>query len=457
MSFLFWLISVPILLQNSQPLPTDQLAISMGGLVPIPRPDLSNLEPQVREQLTAVAQTLEQMKPEVTGPIEEIATLFGEAGRHYHAYEMMDSARACYANAVLLDPTRFEWVYLLASLYRDEGLNDWAIHYFGQAYRISDQYVPIYIQFGELYLEQGELDKSKAGFSMALEKNPESAAACFGIGRVALEQEAFEEALGFLSRAIQLAPDADRIHYVLGSTYRQMGDQEKAELHLNKAGKVGVREQDPLVDSLQDLVISESGHLAQGKRAFNAGRYEEAAQEFAKLLENQPDHPEARVNLATALAQAGKIDEAMAEFKRALELNPESPVLHFNLGALYANGGQLSAARNHLQFVVDHDEADLAAAIMLSDVLEAMGDEPQALEILERCAAHHPHDLSLKFRLIRALLKRHDYREAQARFATVPRNLMVTHPGLDPSLRALSSLQSTTRLSRWRNRFGTHA
>jgi cytochrome c-type biogenesis protein CcmH/NrfG len=49
----------------------------------------------------------------------------------------------------------------------------------------------------------------------------------------------------------------------------------------------------------------------------------DAVNEFAEAVKLEPDHVEARFNLASALASTGRLDEAIAQFTEVLRLRPD--------------------------------------------------------------------------------------------------------------------------------------
>jgi tetratricopeptide (TPR) repeat protein len=57
------------------------------------------------------------------------------------------------------------------------------------------------------------------------------------------------------------------------------------------------------------------------------GRLPEAITEFEDALRNEPNFPEAHVNLANALAQTpGRLTDAIAEYEAALRIRPDPVV-----------------------------------------------------------------------------------------------------------------------------------
>src|SRR4030095_9755862 len=91
------------------------------GLPSIHWPDVSKLEPEVRDQLTGLEKSLTAAinKPDTTDAA--LAESLGAAGKIYHAYSLTLPARECYLNAALLAPNDFCRAHLTAQLHQQDG------------------------------------------------------------------------------------------------------------------------------------------------------------------------------------------------------------------------------------------------------------------------------------------------------------------------------------------------
>jgi Flp pilus assembly protein TadD len=81
---------------------------------------------------------------------------------------------------------------------------------------------------------------------------------------------------------------------------------------------------DALVDGLQALLRGERALVMQGRRAYDAGRFQDAAAAFAKALAAAPASATARANLGLALlAQQGRDSEAVDHLRVAFRQTPD--------------------------------------------------------------------------------------------------------------------------------------
>ena len=75
-----------------------------------------------------------------------------------------------------------------------------------------------------------------------------------------------------------------------------------------------------------------------------AGRLQEAEEGYRRILQLQPNHPEALLNLGMLAQQAGRCELALALMKRAVDANPASAICHKKLGNLLLEQGKVIEA-----------------------------------------------------------------------------------------------------------------
>jgi len=118
-------------------------------------------------------------------------------------------------------------------------------------------------------------------------------------------------------------------------------------------------------------------------------RFDEAATEWRKALELQPDEASAHYNLGLCLFQSGRTADAIAHYARALEISPEYPEAHNNLGGALTSVGRLDEAIPHFQETIRLDPARASAQLNLGTLLLRKGRFAEAIPPLES-ALHLP-------------------------------------------------------------------
>lgn len=84
--------------------------------------------------------------------------------------------------------------------------------------------------------------------------------------------------------------------------------------------------------------------LAEALADHRAGRLAQAEAGYRKVLERQPDHPEALHLLGALAHQVGKHDLAISLISRAIQLSPNRGDFHNNLGAAFRAKGDFARA-----------------------------------------------------------------------------------------------------------------
>ena len=78
----------------------------------------------------------------------------------------------------------------------------------------------------------------------------------------------------------------------------------------------------------------------EGRAAYLAGRYEEAAGHFARVANADPEHLKARVNWGASLSRGGRPLAALGHFQQVLAQAPDNAAALYNWGAALARLGR---------------------------------------------------------------------------------------------------------------------
>ncbi|HJZ79489.1 MAG TPA: tetratricopeptide repeat protein [Pyrinomonadaceae bacterium] len=383
-------------------------------LSPIHWPEVTKLEPEVREQLLSVEKELTAVINNKSLPEAARADAYGKAGKIYQAYSLTVPARECYGNATLLAPKDFRWLYLLAKIDQQEGRVEDAIRRFESAGKLKPEYLPVQVNLGNIYLELNRVESADASFNQVLAQDPKNAVAFYGLGQLALSGRHYADAVSYFEKALQQVPGANRIHYSLALAYRGLGDLARAESHLAQRGTVGVRVIDPLFDELLELIEGERIHLVRGRTAFEAKRFADAAKEFRKAIAASPDSVAGHLNLATALVQMNELDAAVIEFKTALRLDPENTNAHFNLAIVLDTQNKFDEAAGELQALLKTTPGDAGARLFLGKELVKAERRPEALAQFVLVMNANPDNEEAVLQAVALLLEARAYGQALA-------------------------------------------
>ena len=297
------------------------IAPPRDGLLPVSLPRLDVLESQVASQVRERQQSFQSLIDSAQVSGATLADAYGSLGRLLHAYEFFEPAESAYLNAARLAPGDVTWPHLLGHLYQQTGRLDDAAGRFEHAIRLQPDDRAAVVRLGQVYLGLNRLQEAREQFENVAAVFP--ALAQHGLGEVALRERRFAAAAGHFRAALDRVPQATSIHYSLAMAYRGLGRLDEARSHLEQRGANEIRVGDPIVDGLQALIRGERGLVVQGRRAYEAGRYQEAANAFAKALEAAPASATARVNLGLAQLQLGDTAAALENLRSAFEQAPD--------------------------------------------------------------------------------------------------------------------------------------
>ncbi len=398
------------LLVASRPAAGQVLEPVRPGLDAVPAPRLEDLEPAVADQLrdALAAFTATAARTGLSRPA--LAQAYGELARVFHAYEFFDAAEPAYANAVRLASAAGPWLHLWGYLLQQTGRLEAAADRLYAAVRARPDDRAAIVRLGDVYVGLGRLRDAREQFEQVSSTFP--AAASNGLGEVALREGHYREAIEHFEAALGRMPQATAVHYSLAMAYRGLGRLDEARAHLERRGPGVVIVADPLVDDLRTLVRGERLLVIHGRRAYEAGQFQEAAALLRRAVEAAPDSVPARLTLGLSLAQLGDGDGALVHLRAAFARAPGD-------GAV---GGALIGA------LVRFERADEAIAV-LGQVRTAVPDDEQTLLGLVLLLAHRA-----RYREAVALLE-DGYRRFPERVLTATTLARLLSSSPDPQVR----------------------
>ncbi len=390
--------------------PVEQAPAPVPGGVAIPYPDLSKAQPAVRSILEAKQSALQEAVE--AGRVD--ADLLGETGRYYLAASFSDAAAACFTNALVLEPDRFEWNYFLAHIQRGNGNYPESVDRFQKALEQEPDSVAVLVWLGRSLLETGQIDAAKARFRKALEINPESSSAMAGLGKAAAAEGDDREAVQDLEKALEWTPGATSLHYPLGMAYKRLGNRAEAEKHLALRGDIEIYPLDPWMEPLKSLLATPTLYSERGGRAYAEGDFAQAVKEFREGLAMDPDDPLLHLNLGSALYEAGEKEEAEKKIRAALALDGRYAEALYSLGAIRENEGNDREAGNYYRRSLAIRSDLVQANRRLAVVLVRSGRLDEAVEAYSAAIRLDPRQAPARLGLVMALVRAGKFVEAEA-------------------------------------------
>ena len=370
-------------------------------LHPVPKVDVSAMEPAVRRQVEATQRSLAGVP--ALAPAAAAKT-FGEAGKTFLLYAFLDAAAACFENAAALAPEDFRWPYYAGVVAQRRGDLEGARDGFRRAMALQSPFPAAVCHLGEVELLRGDLDAAGSAFTTALAFPAWVPEARYGLGRVALQRGDARAAAEHLEAVLAAQPGASLVHAPLAAAYGRLGQLDKAKAQAALHGDGQVRFPDPLLIEVQSANMGNLHRVAAATQAFREGHYAEAAAGFREAVAVDPEDARAWITLGHSEEHLGDAAAAERSFRRAVEIAPDNPRGRLSLGTLLARRGARREAIEQLEVAVrlKPDEADarfnLATALaqegrladalaQCEEVLKLTPKDPQALSLRDQLRA----------------------------------------------------------------------
>ncbi len=188
-----------------------------------------------------------------------------------------------------------------------------------------------YLNVGAMYHRDNRNEEAIKVMKKALEKEPKDYYLVhFNIGVVFSEMGDYEKAMVHLQKALNGDPRNPKIHQEVATLYLRRGDLEKARMHFEEVLKTN-----PYLGP---------AHAGLGEIYARQGKLNDAIQLYQHALRLEPDLTNVHVRLGEAYAKVGKIQEALLEIEKAMKMNPNSQEAHASLGAIYLQEGRAEEA-----------------------------------------------------------------------------------------------------------------
>jgi len=155
-------------------------------------------------------------------------------------------------------------------------------------------------------------------------------------------------------------------------------------------------------------------HLALALTGIDQVR--EAAEEYRKACDLDPHQPGWFAHLAASLSQTGDLDGAVVNFRKSLTLDPSNPGVEADLGAVLFQNGQAQEGYEHMRKAVDMAPDFADGHTYLGTALAGMGRMDEAVAELQKAIALSPASVEARFNLGLVLGLRGDFAGAVGAF-----------------------------------------
>lgn len=206
--------------------------------------------------------------------------------------------------------------------------------------------------------------------------NPQDLELAFALANIHLRQQRVDEAARLFQQIARARP-IPQTHVLIGRTYRDYGEYDRARAELQTA-----LELDPRVlrahYNLGMTVIKQQGTAA----------FDEAIEEFQRELKIAPEDPVTNLELGMALVESQRPEEALAPLALVARREPQQARIFYYLGRAQLGAERLEEAVASLQRALELAEAQGAADLALKVIRLPLGQALRRLGRTEEAAAH---------------------------------------------------------------------
>lgn len=265
-----------------------------------------------------------------------------------------------------------------------------------------------------LYLQASRLDEAEAYFQRLASRSDRGDNARYYLGRIAEERKDYAKA-GVWYQGVQEGENYFDSQVRLGLIIAKQGRVEDARAHIRGIRTAGAEQQAVLVQAEAELLTEEKRYdeamrvydaalagddnadllYARAMLAEKMDRLDLLEGDLRKILEQQPDHPQALNALGYTLAdRTDRHQEAYELIKRALELSPGDFYILDSMGWVLYRLGRMDEAIKYLQEAIAL-RPDPEIAAHLGEVLWVTGNKDAAREVWDTALKATPDDTSL--------------------------------------------------------------
>ncbi|MGE3319810.1 MAG: tetratricopeptide repeat protein [Candidatus Berkiella sp.] len=265
--------------------------------------------------------------------------------------------------------------------------------------------------------QQGKVDTAIPMLEDLLVKAPQDGDLLHALGMAFAQRRDFNQALHYMTQAIQFAPQVAEFHNNLANVYKVLNQLPLAQRHYQEA----LRLKSPYPQAHNNL----------GALLYKIGNYNEAINHFQKSLSMDPGSVDTHYNLANAYIQQDRFLDAKAHYEEVLKRRPEHLGALHNLGITLCVLKRFSEAKPLLEQVIQREPDNIDALYHLGVIASGLADHTQARDYFSQVLAIDSNHANSHHNLATAYLSLNERELAlkhfKAAFSLEPNNQTAAH------------------------------
>ena len=291
----------------------------------------------------------------------DLARIYIASGREREARQRLDEI-------INENPKSSRAYYMLADLENAAGHKDRALEIYQTILRIDKFDTTAVYKSGLIYIDKGETDKAQKLAAYLLQNYPNRPEGNRLAGLVYYYRKNYTEAIAALQNSLKTQPNMEA-YYFLGLSLYNRGEFENA---LNQFRKI--------LDYNPSFI---QARLLTGVILLKQGRVDDSIGEIGKILELDDKYAIAHNILGSAYMAKGMYEEGMKELTRTTELDPKIIDAHLKKGIFNLSKGKTKEAETDLRTAVRVAPEILNTRLILSSYYLRQNDHAKALSAVK--------------------------------------------------------------------------
>ncbi|MGH8210545.1 MAG: tetratricopeptide repeat protein [Steroidobacteraceae bacterium] len=286
-------------------------------------------------------------------------------GKQYLAQGNLDKANVEFRNALQIEPTAPDAMYLSGQVAERRGDIREAVGFYQGVVDTQPDQTQARASLGGIYVVRGRPDRALQLVEPYLAKHSDVPELLVVRGAARLQQKNTDGARADAERALKLDPKNEHAVGLLAGIYRGSGDL---------AGAISL-----VSDAVRSLPASVELHEVLSGLYFDADKSEQGQQELKKLIELRPHQLRYRYQLALTLSRNHQIDAAQRVLEDCVKEMPDSDAPKLSLTDFVWSQRSPAAAERLLHDFAEHNPRDHDLRLGLGALYQRRGAVQEAL------------------------------------------------------------------------------